>query len=55
MEKIRQALFNGMYKPKVNFFEDTFSMKIHDEQNYPIWKSQINADFLFDVPEWNLY
>lgn len=52
MEFTRQALFDGTYKPKVRLFEDTFSMEVFQEQNYPIWNGVISADFLIGVPEW---
>jgi len=52
MEYTRQALFNGTYNPKVRLFEDNFSMEVSEEQYYPIWEGQINADFIIGVPEY---
>jgi len=52
MEYTRQVLFNGTYIPKIQLFEDNFSMEVSQEQYYPVWEGQINADFLINVPEW---
>ncbi len=54
MERTRQFLYNGTYLPKVCLYEDTFSMEVSDEQCYPVWEGQINADFLIDIPEWGM-
>lgn len=52
MEYIRQALFNGKYLPRVQLFEDDFSIEISNEQYYPIWEGQINANFLIGIPDY---
>ncbi len=52
MEHTRQILFNGTYVPKVQIFEDNFSMEVSQEQYYPVWEGQINVDFLINIPEW---
>ena len=53
METIRQALFNGTYKPKVLLQEKTFSAEMPEEQFYPIWEGKINVSFFMNIPEYN--